>query len=154
MRKRHYISYANAKENYGINSDSLAAMKSNKIHPEWVFKRDGKIAYVDINYFKKRVAFRDKIQKKAQDLCLLLEEHFSTLEMARVIERHSDVSKSTIAQYFNDDLFRTNESLTNVGISKVIFAMYRYWWKVERRLKRRGASIEKILDKRMRECYE
>ena len=108
-----------------------------------------KSSLVDENYFLRINSFKLKIKFYAQDLYFLLSEHFTDSEIAREMARQFGGSYEKYIQYINNTLFSScDQTILATKIPLGDLRMYRYWWKIERRLKRRGATICKMLDKR------
>jgi hypothetical protein len=139
---------------YDISYQSMMSMRSQNKYPEYIFHKVGRHLYVDESYFLKRWEFIRKVNLRNQDLYHLLAEHFSEAEMARAIKEYTKVKSAltSISAHLREDTFMLGDGTNQTIISPIKWAVYRYASAIERRLKRRGASIEKILDRRMYEA--
>jgi hypothetical protein len=151
-----YLSVNDFSELYGCTPELVRATHKRGNHNR-AFKKKGKTLYVDKTYFDRRLKFRKAVTDFGQDVCYLLEEHFSLSEISRTLlsnngERRTEAKINSMSMYLSGDLFAREESSVFVtDIPKRLEMLAKYGWKIERRLRRRGTSISKILDRRMSE---
>jgi hypothetical protein len=140
-----WISRVHFCEKYEINRNRLDVFVHNGRIPDvHTTKKD-----INEDYLLKIQDFKRKVQFRNQELYYLLSEHFKNIEISRVCVNGGLTSES-ISDYLRYNVFMVEEcNILNTRISRTALACYRYWWKIERRLRRRGASIAKILDNRM-----
>lgn len=143
-----FITYEAAEEQYGFSTNALNVMKSVKPELAHIFKGT-KPACVDINYFIRRYEFKIAMCLKAQELVYFLEEYFSLTEIGKAIANLYGGNNLSIVRAMEKDIWLPVEFTTYTRGSEVIYKIYRYWWAIERRLRRRGTSISEILDNRM-----
>ena len=132
-------------EKYEINRNTLDVCVHTGVIPDKHITRK----LINEEYILKIQNFKRKMQLKNQELYYLLMEYFNAVEIAKQCSI-KDITLDSMSDYLRDGLFRLDDStLLNTRVSKRAIYAYRYWWKIERRLRRRGASISKILDMRM-----
>jgi len=138
-------------EAYDISYQSLLSMKCQNKYPEHIFSKSGQYIYVDEAYFVRRWEFSIKVKLSNQDLYALLSLYFPIIEIARAIKSYTKISSTEreISTHLREDTFMVGEGLNKTRISSIKWAIFRYWWAIERRLKRKGTSIAKILDRRI-----
>lgn len=134
-------------EKYNISSDTLMSRRSQGTIPKSAFYKDT-VTHIKESYFTRRWEIIRRIQLDNQDLYYLITEHFSTLELCRAIQKRYGGSVGSYSVYFQKSLF-SQEGDTRITIGVIAWRVYKYFRAINNRLKRRGASIEKILDKRM-----
>jgi len=140
-----WISRDELAEKYDLNRGAIDVFVHKKILPAKHVKNN----MINETYLLKVREFKRKMQLRNQDLYYLICEHFSTYQLAKACHI-GYVELDSLIRYFRDTLFRIdNTTILDIRISKRALVAYRYWWKIERRLRRRGASIAKILDNRM-----
>ena len=145
-----FITYEEAEEQYGFSKNTLNAIRRAKPELAYIFKGT-RPTYVDINFFIRRHKFKITMCLKAQELVYFLEEHFSRAEIGKTIANLYGGNYKTIVSYMEKDIWLLDTFTTDTRVSGVIYKIYRYWWAIERRLRRKGTSISKILENRMKE---
>ncbi len=134
-------------EKYNISSDTLMSRRSQGTIAKSAFYKDT-VTHIKESYFTRRWEIIRRIQLDNQDLYYLITEHFSTLELCRAIQKRYGGSVGSYSGYFQKSLFEQKGD-TKITIGVIAWRVYKYFRAINNRLKRRGASIEKILDKRM-----
>ena len=141
----NWISRDELAQKYDLNRSAIDVFVHKKILPAKHIKNN----MINETYLIRVKEFKRKMQLRNQDLYYLICEHFSADELGKACHI-GYVELNSLIKYFRDALFRIdNSTILDIRISKRALIAYRYWWKIERRLRRRGASIAKILDKRM-----
>ncbi len=137
-------------ELHETSKNNIHTQKSIGRIPDEAFVLKGKRALaINTRYFYRRWDFIRKVTNCNHDLYYLLVEYFPVQEIAETISKKYGGSHNSIAQYLNVDMFTKPEAKLKTILPKNAWYIYKYFRAIERRLKRRGASIEKILDKRM-----
>ena len=137
-------------ELYETSENNIHAQKSNGRIPTEAFVLNGKRAVaINARYFYRRWDFIRKVTNSNHDLYYLLVEYFPVQEIAETISKKYGGSHNSIAQYLNVDMFTKPDAKLKTTLPKNAWYIYKYYRAIERRLKRRGASIAKILDKRI-----
>jgi len=140
-------------DKYGLNFSSVRTMKHTGKIRSYAFHKDGKNIYAREEYFARRINFFHECLEISQKMVYLLEEHFSQSEIAREILRYNNVEPThskivSMTLVLGERLFRRYEGAELLIVNKLIWYAARYSWAIERRLKRGGASMEKVLDRR------
>jgi hypothetical protein len=140
-------------EKYEMNHSTLRTMRSERKIPPSAFVKDTKTLYVQEEFFVRRINFFKKCAAIAQSCCFLLEDHFSSSEISREILKHNNVSPTkpktnSMNDFLRHGLFNTYTGIETIRTNKLLWQTARYAWAIERRLKKRGASIQKVLDNR------
>ena len=143
-----FITYKEAEEQYGLSKNALKVLKSTKPELAHIFKGAYPV-YVDINFFIRRHEFKTTMCLRAQELAYLLEGYFSQTEIGKTIANLYGGYYKTIVSCMEKDIWLLDALTTDTRVSGVIYKIYRYWWAIERRFRRQGTSISKILDNRM-----
>ena len=156
--KRKWVTVKAFCQNHNLSKESVETNKSTGRFPKEIFKKEkGALTLIDENWYIRRKEFALKAKMATHDLYYLLEEHFNSSDIAKEICRQigKDIDYRSLVVYFKQGMFYGDtDTITDINLSRNRVAMYRYWWKIERRLRRRGTSIEKILDKRAIKYYE
>ncbi len=149
MKKQNWISFADFEHKYDLKEDSLHAFRAmNKKHTI-AFRKKGKSNQVDEVYFLRRHEFKKKVQLRAQDVYYLISEHFSDADIARFLSETFGGTYSSYQVYLSSNLFSASiGTILSIEVPKRNLKLFRFWWQIERRIRRRGASIAKILDRR------
>ncbi len=149
MKKKNWISFADFKNKYSLKENSLNVFRTTNKEHAIAFRKKGKINQVDEFYFLRRHTFKRKVHFCAQDVYYLVSEHFSDADIARFLSKTFGGTYESYRTYFNSYLFSINtDTILSIQVSKTHLKLFKFWWQIERRIKRRGASIAKILDKR------
>lgn len=143
-----FITYKEAEEQYGLSKNVLKVLKGTKPELAHIFKGAYPVC-VDINFFIRRHEFKTTMCLKAQELVYFLEEYFSRTEIGKTIADLYGGPYIPIVRSMEKDIWLLDAFTTDTRVSGVIYKIYRYWWAIERRLRRQGTSISKILDNRM-----
>ena len=150
--KQKWLRLSTFCEKYKIQEATITVAKSTGILPSHIFRTvELDFMQIDEAWYIRRKEFRMKVRNRIHDLYYFLTEHFSLSDVAREVVKYrkGNVNYSSIVMYFNQDLFmEAPETLHAIKLTPNMWAMYRYWWAIERRLRRRGASIAKVLDRR------
>ena len=104
-------------------------------------------------WFLRRFAFQNYVKELNQSLVYLLEEHFSIEEISRVITKRYGGKQTSIREYLNNTLFSIQGDDIKVAtkVHPRAWIVFKYAKLVNNKLKRRGTSIEEVLDLRMKE---
>lgn len=149
MKKRNWISFADFEHKYDLGENSLNGFRARNKKHAMAFRTKGKISQVDEFYFLRRYEFKKKVHFRAQDVYYLISEHFSDADIARFLSETFGGAQSGYQSYLGSNLFIENTgTILSIQISENHLKLFKFWWQIERRIKRRGASITKILDKR------
>jgi hypothetical protein len=144
-------------EKYNLNLASIKTLKHRgSLSPDAFHRSRGSI-YAKEEYFVRRINFFYECIELSQKVTYLLEEHFSQSEIAREILRHNNIEIThaktvSMSAMLREGLFTRYFGVELLKVNKLIWYTARYAWAIERRLKRRGTSIDKILDRRMYEA--
>ena len=144
-------------EKYNLNLASIKTLKHNgSLSPDAFHKSRGN-TYAKEEYFARRINFFHKCVEISQCMVYLLEEHFIQSDISREILKHNNIEVThsnivTMNGLLRGGLFARYEGIVLLKVNKLIWYTARYAWAIERRLKRRGTSIDKILDRRMYEA--
>ena len=139
-------------EKYNLHHNTLMVRKSGGYISSDAFYKSPKHAVMQVNekWFIKRWELIKRVQLDNQELYYLITEYFSTMTLCREIKNLYGGSVGSYSEYFARDLFsQSSDNRIKVGI--VAWRVWRYFRTIERRLKRRGTSMTKMLDKRMME---
>ena len=149
MKKQNWISFQEFENKYNLIENSLNVFKATKKQHAIAFRGKRKSSQVDEYYFLRRHLFKQKVHFCAQDVYYLVSEHFSDADIARFLQNTFGGTYDGFRSYLNLSLFNSNtDTILAICPSKNHLKLFKYWWQIERRLRRRGASISKILDKR------
>lgn len=149
MKKQNWISFADFENKYDLKEDSLHAFRAVTKKHKIAFRKKGKINQVDECYFLRRYEFKKKVHFCAQDVYYLISEHFSDADIASFLSKTFGGTQGSYQAYFNSNLFSASiGTILSIEVPKRNFKLFRLWWQIERRIRRRGASIAKILDRR------
>jgi hypothetical protein len=140
-------------EKYALSEGSIRVMKSSGRLPPSAFHKDKKNIYVKEEYFLRKIKFYDDLKELAQNCYFLLEHHFCDSDIARTALMFNgvDANESTInsmRSFLNNALFSNVTRGEKLNTSRLTWYMARYAWSIERRLRRKGASIKKVIDNR------
>ncbi len=137
-------------QRYGVSGSSIMSNRATGYLPDAAFYtlNRNSILQVKEEYFIRRWDLIERVKYDNQELFYLITEHISADELSRTIQKLYGGNAHSIGMYFCRGLFSLNdENVMKVG--NIAWKVWRYFRAVERRLKRRGTSMSKILDKRM-----
>jgi hypothetical protein len=140
-------------EKYNLNLASIKSLKHQGTLPPAAFYKDTKNVYAKEEYFARRIAFFHRCVEISQCMTYLLEEHFTQSDISREILKHNNVEVThsnivTMNGLLRGGLFASYDGVYLLTVNKLMWYTARYAWAIERRLKRRGTSIQEVLDKR------
>ena len=137
-------------EKYGISAETLMSRKCMGDLPSNIFyyPLNSKVMYVDESFFTRRWAFKNRVKYNNQDMFYLLTEYFSISELSKCISNMYGGNELSLNMYFSRSLFAYDHRNT-ITITMLEYRAWKYFKQIERRLKRRGTSIEQMLDIRM-----
>ncbi len=134
---------------YNVSRNAIWVKISNGSFPKEIMLNKG---IVNEAWFLRRWAFIRYVQETNQDLIYLLEEEFSLVEIAKTIAKKYNKGDTSIKEYLSHALFCTPGE--NIKIATKVhsraWSVFKYANLINNKLKRRGTSIEKMLDKRMK----
>lgn len=141
--KPHWIKRTTFQELFDVSCSMLNAAVHNGAVPKKHITRN----YINESYFVTKLEKIRRMKMANQDLYYLISQHFTNRELVEVVFG-KQISSAEV--YISNDLFMYDDrSIIDLRFPKNGVKLYRYWWKIERRLRRKGASISKILDNRM-----
>jgi len=137
---------------YGVGKGALWVKISQDKLPREVMIGKG---IVNHSWFLRRWQFQNYVKEANQSLVYLLEENFSLSEIAKTITSRYGGNTDSIREFMDKGLFALQGEDIKIAtkVHKNSWLVFKYFKAVERRLKRKGTSIEKILTQRTEE-YE
>jgi len=146
------MNIADFSRKYDITPNTISVQKSMGYISPSAFYTIGNTSILQVHesYFTRRWAFIKKVKYDNQALYYLLEEHFAVSHISKELVRMFGGSAGSYTEYFKKVLFSLDDR-SSTKVSKLAWRVWRYFKMIERRLKRRGATIDKILDKRTEE---
>ncbi len=137
-------------DKYGISADTLMSRKCMGDLPNSIFyyPLNSKVMYIDESFFTRRWEFKNRVKYNNQDMFYLLTEYFSISELSKCISNMYGGNELSLNMYFSRSLFAYDHRNT-ITITMLEYRAWKYFKQIERRLKRRGTSIEQMLDIRM-----
>ncbi len=105
-------------------------------------------------WFKRRWKFMNYVKELNQSLVYLLEEDFSIEEISRTITDRYGGKQTSIREYMNNTLFALQGEEVKIAtrVHERAWLVFKYAKLINNKLKRRGSSIEAVLNKRMEEA--
>lgn len=127
----------------------------------WVRLSQGKLprevmlsmGVVNEAWFKRRWSFMNFVKESNQALVYFLEEEFTLSEIARTIATRYGGNPTSLREYMDKGLFALQGEEVKIA-TKVhgnSWMVFKYFRQVNNKLKRRGSSIDDILNIRMQE---
>jgi len=148
--KPHHILIADFCIKYGVSENIISVGLSTGRFPRSItYKPTKQATWIDERFFLKRIKFKIFVINSNHDLYYLLSEYFSDAAIGKVVRESYGGSAQGWSTYFSKRLFCPSELKLDIRVSKTDWRFFKYWWVIERRLRRRGTNITKILDRRM-----
>lgn len=149
MPVRNYLTYEDARDEYGINIDVLHVMKCKNKLDSRIFKKSGKYVYVDVNYFIRYKNLKEKIKHQAQLAAYFLENFTSNQHAGRIVAALYGGSGASLAEAMRVDLFiLTEDSLTSLQVSKNMLRIFSLYRKIKHLLRQYGLSVNDAFEDR------
>ncbi len=149
MKKQNWINFSDFENKYNLKENSLNVFRTTNKKHAIAFRKKGKTSQADEFYFLRRYEFKKRVQFCAQDVYYLVSEHFSDADIARFLSKTFGGTHESYQTYFSFNLFsRSTDTILSIQIPQTHLKLFKFWWQIERRIRRRGASISKILDRR------
>ena len=149
MPTRNYLACEDAREEYGINIEALYVMKCKNQLDSKVLKKSGKHVYVDVNYFIRYRNLKEKIKHQAQLAVYFLENFTNNQHAGRIVAALYGGSNAALAEMMRLYLFAsTEDSLTNLQISKNILRIFSLYRKIRYLMRQYGLSVRDAFEDR------
>ncbi len=102
-------------------------------------------------WFLRRFAFMNYVKELNQSLVYLLEEEFSLVEISKTITKRYGGNDTSVREYMSKGLFALQGEDVKIAtkVHRNAWIVFKYAKLVNNKLKRRGTSIDAVLDKRM-----
>ncbi len=135
-------------DKYNVGRGAIWVRVSNGTLPRNVMLGKG---IVNEAWFIRRFKFMDYVREMNQSLVYLLEEDFSIEEISRTIVAKYGGKQTSIREYMNHTLFsiKGDEVKIATRVHQRAWTVFKYAKLIDNKLKRKGSSIEDILNKRM-----
>ena len=130
-------------------SNSYISVNKPKLPKSIFTKVAGDREHIDEYWFIKRLRFKRKVTLANQDLYYYLTLRISDSTLAKYLGS-AELSIKGWRTYFSQNLFKRSELKLDIKLSRRDIVMAKLWWRLERRLRRKGLSIEKIIDRRIK----
>ena len=133
---------------YNVGKGALWVKISQDKLPKEVMLRKG---IVNEAWFMRRWQFINMVKELSQSLVYLLEEDFSLSEIAKAITNKYGGNTNSIREFMDKGLFALQGEDVKIAtrVHGNAWIVFKYAKLVNNKLKRRGSSIDEVLNRRM-----
>jgi len=144
------ISVADFTRKYDVCKDAIFVRISTGTLPRSVMIGKG---IINESYFLRRFAFMNHVKELNQSMVYLLETEFTIEDISRTITKLYGGKQTSIREYMNNTLFALQGEDVKIAttVRDRAWIVFKYARRIDNKLRKRGLSIDKILDARMKD---